>query len=290
MIELYINDIYGIFNIEKDQINISVVKAIITAMKENNFCTEHKQKLMIDKGVFEYCWSIYQSMLIHFDPNYNRRNDFLLLFRYVLSAKINDSSINFNSLFCPGYTRHGYKEKLGHTTVWKLEELYKIRQMLDANNIKNTFSNYYSDVFLENCDSNLEPNWLEQMKYNRELFHKEGEKYFSKTEVLDASSLPIFSSKEAMHGYVNDEIVQNIKLTTYSAFIKSNRKFYESLNFTEEQMKIRNDRLITMYKELSNYLNKLNNVIFLPMENMYERENIFSENGTCTMYLKLKGE
>ena len=83
-------------------------------------------------------------------------------------------------------------------------------------------------------------------------------------------------------------MIKSVKNGTFSAFVKSNRKFYESLNFTEEQMSIRNARLITMYRELSNYLNTLNNVVFLPMENMYERENIFSENGTCTMYLRLK--
>lgn len=287
--ELYLKDLYNVFNIEKNQININIVKAIVSAMKDNNLCYENKQKLIIDKDIFEYCWYMYENILLHFDPNYNRRNDFLLLFKYILSSKLRDDAINFNSLFCPGYTRYGYKDKLGHTTVWKLEELYKIRNMLDENRIKNTFRNYYSDVFLENYDSNLEPNWLEQMKYNRELFHKEGLKHFNEGEVLDASTLPIFNKEESVYGYVNDDIISNIKLTTYSAFVKSNKKFYESLNFTEEQMKLRNDRLITMYRELSNYLNTLSNVVFLPMENMYERENIFSENGTCTMYLKLKG-
>ena len=60
------------------------------------------------------------------------------------------------------------------------------------------------------------------------------------------------------------------------------------MGFTEEQMKYRNDRLITMYRLFSDYLNIESNSVFLPMENMYERENIFSENRTCTMYLKLK--
>ena len=75
--------------------------------------------------------------------------------------------INFNSLFCPGYTRYGYKSELGHTTKWKLEELSKIRDFLDSYGIKSSFKNYYSDVFLENTDSKLEPNWKEQMEKNR---------------------------------------------------------------------------------------------------------------------------
>ena len=44
-----------------------------------------------------------------------------------------------------------------------------------------------------------------------------------------------------------------------------------------EEMIFRNDRLITMYKILSDYLNEQDNMVFLPMENMYERENIFSK-------------
>ena len=89
-------------------------------------------------------------MLKHFDLNYNRKSDFISFCRYVASSKIEGKEINFNSLFCPGYTRHGYKEELGHTTKWKLEELAKIRDVLNCYGINNTFKNYYSDVFLEN--------------------------------------------------------------------------------------------------------------------------------------------
>ena len=288
--EVFLNDIFDVVGIEKNQININVVKAIVYALKEKGLCIQDKQRLNIDRDTLEYCWNIYAQLLLHFDPNYNRRTDFLILFRYILSEKLEKNCINFNSLFCTGYTRYGYKNRLGHTTIWKLEELYNIRNLLERNGISNTFRNYYSDVFLENCDSTLEPRWREQLEYNRELFRKEGEKYFDKSEVLDASSIPIFSNDDSIPGFIDDGIINSTKLTTYSAFVKSNKKFYESLGFTEEQMKIRNDRLITMYRLLSDYYNSLSNVIFLPMENMYERENIFSENGTCTMYLSLKWE
>ena len=286
--ELYLKDIHEVFNIEKDEISKNVVKAIVWAMKQKGFCVEEKQKLVLDSDMFEYCWTMYKTLLEHFDPNYNRRHDFLSLFNYIISSTVDDEKIEFNSLFCPGYTRHGYKNKLGHTTTWKLEELSKIRDMFDEHNIKTVFKNYYSDVFLENFDSSLEPNWKEQMEYNRYLFHEEGKKYFNSDEVLNASSIPIFSEDKDIYGYVDPEIIKSIKIATYSAFIKSNQKFYESLDFTKEQMQERNDRLITMYRKLSDYLNQKNNIVFLPMENMYERENIFSENGTCTMYLKLK--
>jgi len=286
--ELFINDIFGKYDIEKSEPNTNAIKAIVRVLKENNLCQESKQKLYVDRYLLDYVFEIYNIFIQHFDLNYNRKTDFLSFCRYIVSSKLNGSSVNFNSLFCPGYTRNGYKNELGYTTKWKLEELAIIRDILNEYKINNTFKNYYSDVFLENTNYKLEPNWEEQMKKNRYLFHLEGEKYFIKEEILDASSIPIFLNERATEGYINDLIIQSIKNNTYSAFIKSNRKFYETLDFTEEQMKIRNDRLITMYRELSDYFNTLNNVVFLPMENMYERENIFSENGTCTMYLKLK--
>lgn len=286
--ELFINDVYNRYNVEKSEANTNAIKAMMIVLKEKELCQENKQKLSIDSDVLDYSFEIFKKMLEHFDPNYNRRSDFIAFCRYVAASKIDGDIINFNSLFCPGYTRYGYKSELGHTTKWKLEELSKIRDLLDKYGIKSNFKNYYSDVFLENTNSKLEPNWKEQMENNRELFHKEGEKYFDKDEVLNASSIPIFNKDSSVVGYIDDQLIKTVKSGTYSAFVKSNRKFYESLNFTEEQMQLRNDRLITMYRELSNYLNTLNNVVFLPMENMYERENIFSENGTCTMYLRLK--
>ena len=288
--ELYFKDIFEKYNIEKDQINVNVVKAIVNVLKEKELCSEKKQKLNINSDAFLYCWQLYIILLEHFDPNYNRRTDFVLFFKYVLLERIENKSINFKTLFCPGYTKYGYKDRLGHTTKWKLEELYNIRNLLTKKNIANTFTNYYSNVFLENCNSSLEPNWKKQLEYNRELFHKEGEKYFNKFEVLDTSTIPIFNTEKSIFGYIDDKIICSTKKTTYNAFVKSNKKFYESLGFTEEQMKIRNDRLITMYKMLSDYFNCIESLVFLPMENMYERENIFSENGTCTMYLKLKRE
>ena len=40
-----------------------------------------------------------------------------------------------------------------------------------------------------------------------------------------------------------------------------------------------------MYILVSNYINSLDSGIYLPMENMYDREKIIANNGTCTMYL-----
>ena len=286
--KLYVNDIFKKYNIQKSECNTNAIKAIISVLKEKELCTVDKQRIIIDDKNIDYYINTYLELLNHFDPNYNRKEDFMSLYRYIVLSQLDNQVVNFNSLFCPGYTKYGYKNKLGHTTIWKLEELSKVRETLNNLGIYNTFKNYYSDVFLENFNSEYEPNWYEQMSYNRELFHKEGEKYFNKEEVLDASTIPIFSNKDDIYGHINNEIIENISKKTYTAFVKSNKNFYEKLGFDEVQMKNRNDRLITMYRELSDYFNTMANIVFLPMENMYERENIFSENKTCTMYLKLK--
>lgn len=126
------------------------------------------------------------------------------------------------------------------------------------------------------------------MDYNRYLFHEEAKKYFDEIYVKNASDLEIFSEEKSISGYIDDNLVKKVNPRTYKSFKKFNEKFYNKLGFSKEQMLFRNDRLITMYKLLSDYINSQSNTIFLPMENMYERENIFSENNTCTMYLKLK--
>lgn len=284
----FVNNIFSIFNIEKNQLNITIVKSIIAAMISKNICYKDKQKLVFDDFVFLECWNSYCLCLNHFDPNYNRKTDFSLFFKYLLDSILYRKEIEFHALFCPGYTKYGYKDHLGSTTTWKLEELHNIKSTLQEKNIPLSMTCYYSDVFLENCNSKLEPNWKEQLDYNRQLFHIEGEKYFDSDSVKNASDISIFKLEKDGEGYVDDNIISSLPKTTYEAFKKSNEKFYNSMGFNKEQIKFRNDRLITMYRLLSNYLNLCQNAIFLPMENMYERENIFSENGTCTMYLKLK--
>lgn len=284
----YLNNIFKEFNIENSQLNVIAVKALIAAMISKNICFQEKQKLSFDEQIFNECWKVYSNCLYYFDPNYNRKTDFSLFFRYIIDSQMLNKKINFHALFCPGYTKNGYKSHLGKTTLWKLKELYRISNMLQDSNIELSITSYYSDVFLENCNSELEPKWKEQLDYNRKLFHLEGNKYFDSEYIKNASDISVFASEKDSDGYVDNTIISNISKSTYDAFTKSNKKFYTSMGFNEEQMKYRNDRLITMYRIFSNYLNSQENSVFLPMENMYERENIFSENGTCTMYLKLK--
>ena len=284
----YTEDLIKKYKITKQQTTSMAVKSLINAMIEQKEASLIKQELTINEEVFLKCYRLYEKCLEHFDPNYNRKTDFYLFFLYLINGFNNHEEINFSALFCPGYTKYGYKDHLGNTTTWKLEELSKIKKMLGENDILATIKCYYSDVFLENTDAKLEPLWEEQLKYNRDLFHQEGEKYFHCEDVKNMSDLPIFSTSDDIEGYVDLNIISSLSPSTYKAFMKCNEKFYKSMDFTDSQIKYRNDRLITMYRIYSNYLNTIKNSVFLPMENMYERENIFSENGTCTMYLKLK--
>lgn len=286
--KMFLIDIFEKFNIESTQLNVIAVKSLIAAMISRNICYKEKQRLVFNSQLFMECWNVYCACLNYFDPNYNRKTDLSSFFKYIIDYKLLNKQVNFHALFCPGYTKNGYKSYLGNTTMWKLKALYEIKKMLKSNGIDLSMTCYYSDVFLENCNSILEPNWKEQLDYNRELFHIEGEKYFECKFVKNASDISIFSDKKSLEGYVDEDIINQIPKTTYDAFVKGNKKFYTLMGFSEEQMKYRNDRLITMYRMFSNYLNLQSNSVFLPMENMYERENIFSENGTCTMYLKLK--
>ena len=285
---MFINDIFKIFNIEHSQLNVTAVKSLIAAMVSRDICYQEKQKLIFDEQIFINCWSLYSECLKYFDPNYNRKTDFSSFFKYVIDYIMLNRKINFHALFCPGYTKNGYKSYLGNTTIWKLKTLREIVNLFYDSSVDVSMTCYYSDVFLENCDSLLEPEWQSQLNYNRMLFHLEGSKYFDSNDVKNASDISIFSSEKDGEGFIDRDIIASLPKTTYESFVKSNEKFYSSMGFSNEQMKFRNDRLITMYRLFSNYLNSHESSIFLPMENMYERENIFSENGTCTMYLKLR--
>lgn len=287
MTKIYIKDLIKKINPVND-VDTNALKALIAALKSKKLLSEEKQFLIFEYDLFYYLWNMYIESKTFFDTNYNRKTDFKLYFMYLIDSIVNSDKLNFFALFCPGYTQHGYKSYLGKTTKWKLAELRKILEFYKSNNITVNIDSYYSDVFLENTDSSVNENWTNELDLNRKLFHVEGCKFFDSSNIKNASSIDIFKDKENVKGFVDYDIINKVNRRTYSSFTKSNLNFYTRMGFSDEQIKFRNDRLITMYRILSDYINSKNNTIFLPMENMYERENIFSENNTCTMYLKLK--
>ena len=286
--KLYLEDFSEYLHIEKNKLNLLAIKELLANMEKKDLLIRKRQQLVFDEKIFNKMWQLYYNGLKHYDVNYNRKSDIKNYFKYLLENELNNMPTNFFALFCPGYTETGYKNRLGHTTIWKLEELNNILEFYKSYGIKSDLVCCYSDVFLENTNSSINSNWQAEMEYNRYLFYNEAKKYFSMNTIINASSLPIFDSEDSKTGFIDFQIINNVKKKTYHSFTIANERFYKKLGFSPEEMKYRNDKLITMYKMLSDYLNEFSNVVFLPMENMYERENIFSENNTCTMYLRLK--
>ena len=286
--KLYLEDFPEYLKVEKNKLNLLAIKELLANMEKKDLVIRQKQQLIFDEKVFNKMWNLYYNGLEHYDVNYNRKTDIKSYFKYMLENDLENIPTNFFALFCPGYTDDGYKDRLGHTTIWKLKELKDILEFYKKYDLDSTLICCYSDVFLENVDTDKNSNWKAEMEYNRSLFHKEAQKYFPKEWAINTSDLPIFQSEDDVAGYINEDMVNQVRGKTYHAFTVANQKFYTKLGFSEAEMKYRNDKLITMYRILSDYLNQTKNMVFLPMENMYERENIFSENGTCTMYLNLK--
>lgn len=288
MISVYLNDIFSIFDIEKSKINILAIKSLVTSMHLNKLCSIEKQRITFDKFIFEEIWYFYCKCMVIFDTNYNTKQDLNSFFDYLIKCILNSQKINFAAVFCPGYTAHGYKNYLGTTTKNKLIMLQYLYGLFINNNLPINLTCYYADVFLENCDFSLEPNWEQQLEYNKQLFYLEGLKYFDKSCLANLSDIGIFSTSDNIRGYIDTEVINSVSASVYRIFKESNERFYKTLNFSKQQSDIRSDKLLTIYKLFSDYLNQRNNSIYLPMENMYDRCHVFSKNNTCTMYLKLR--
>lgn len=290
MLNVFINDLFEKYQIEKNEVNIMAVKSLIRVLCKNNNANLCHQKLEIDEKIFSELWLIYVlSMREFFDNNYNRKSDFYLYFDHLYNSVYNGKKLNMLSLFCPGYTKNGYKKYFGHTNSWKIKSLAELEKFYKECKVDSKIYNYYSDVFLENTDYNLNPNWEKELEENKKIFSAYAQNFFPKSQILYASQIPVFSTDDCIEGYIDSEKVKSLPLKIYKSILLSNKRFYDKLNFSDDMIKFRNDRLITMYRILSDYLNEnVDNSIFLPMENMYERENVFSINNTCTLYLKLK--
>ena len=98
--------------------------------------------------------------------------------------------------------------------------------------------------------------------------------------------MDIFKNEKNYGGHIDKDIIKRIPPKVYRSFFIANEVFYKKLEFSEERIKERNDILATMYIMVSDYINSLTNGIYLPMENMYDREKIIANNNTCTMYLR----
>ena len=279
-------DIFLDYNIEDNKINRNVVKCLIKAMCQRDYARIEGQYYIYDESMFNYLISKYEKFKTFFDFFYSLKTDIILMFVYLVESKINNKKLHFNAYFCPGYSDDGgYKDHLGNTTIKKLAILGDLSTFLEKEQIPYRIDCYYCDSYIENCSFEKNKNWLKQLEYNRDLFVKEASKYFDKEFIHFTSEMEVFKNEKDYAGHIDYEIVNNIPKKVYNSFYIANEVFYNKLNFSQERIRERNDILATMYIMVSNYINGLESGIYLPMENMYDREKIIASNNTCTMYL-----
>ena len=286
MIKIKFEEIFEKYNIENTPIGRNIMKCMIRAMKKQSLSDIKGQYCYIDTSTFEYLIEILIKLNKYFDFFYSLKSDLILMFEYLINAKLLGEKISFNAFFCPGYNMMGgYKEMLGNTTVTKLSALSEISKMFSELKVPYEINCYYCDTFIENTDTTKNKNWKSELELNRSLFIVEAQKYFDDKNIFCISKIKQFQC-DNVSGYIDYNVVGNVPHKIYNSFYVANKVFYEKMNYSAEKIKDRNDTLVTMYIIVSNYINAIKNGVYLPMENMYDREKIIANNGTCTMYLK----
>jgi hypothetical protein len=282
-----ISEIYEEYKIENNIVNRNNIKCIFKSMYQNNYSHLEGQYYIYEEKMFEYLITMYQKLSEYFDFFYSLKSDLVSMYNNLIDMKNNQEKISFHAFFCPGYNDlGGYKDHLGNTTTKKLAILNDIHKFFKEENIPHEIHCYYCDSYIENCDDNVNPNWYQELQVNKDLFHKECQKYFEDSWIHNTSDLEIFKNEESFGGHIDQDIINNLDKKVYRSFYIANEVFYQKLDFTEERIKERNDILATMYIMVSDYINTIKNGIYLPMENMYDREKIIANNNTCTMYLR----
>lgn len=287
MIKMTINEIYNSYDIENNIVNRNAIKCLLKTLIRKGLAKIEGQYYMFDQDSFNYLLDIYKKLLSFFDFFYSLKSDLTSMFDYLLDIKENDSSLSFNAFFCPGYsTNGGYKDYLGNTTTSKLKILSEISEFFKKQKIPHEINCYYCDSYIENCNDKVNPNWYKELLFNRKLFDKEASQYFENKNIYHISDLDIFKTEENLGGHIDPSVIERVNKKVYRSFYIANEAFYKKLGFSKEKMQERNDILVTMYIKVSDYINSIDNGIYLPMENMYDREKIIANNDTCTMYLK----
>lgn len=282
-----LSEVYDEYEIENNILNRNVVKCLLKSMCQKELASIEGQYYEYNEDLFEWLIIFYKKISEYFDFFYSLKSDLVQMFTYLIESKIANKEIVFNAFFCPGYNdKGGYKNYLGNTTVKKLAILGNLTVFLKEENIAHQIHCFYCDSFIENCDDEINSNWYEELLINRNLFKKECQKYFSDDSIHYTSELGTFKNEKKHAGHIDYNIINKVPAKIYRSFYIANESFYKKLGFSKERIKERNDILVTMYIMVSDYINSMRNGVYLPMENMYDREKIISSNNTCTMYLK----
>lgn len=270
------NDLICKLKMDDNVTNRKQLKAIVNALIKNGNAIVEKQLIKVDINYVIYLWQIVNNLGCYFDYKYNTKIDLTKFIFYM----INKNTVNLNAIFCPGYTKTGYKDYIGNNNSTRLETLNKLKDYLKKNNIDAKFNITLADIFLENTNSELNPNWKDELELHVQKFIEKSKENFDLNEIIILSS--IFTEEKYIKGYIDEKIIKN---KTYYNFLKNNLEFYNKMGWNEREAQNRNDKLYTIYNIISEYINNQTNGIYLPMETMYSRSKVMTMNNVCTMYL-----
>lgn len=270
------NDLICKLKMDDSVTNRKQLKAIVNALIKNGNAIVEKQLIKVDINYVIYLWQIVNNLGCYFDYKYNTKIDLTKFIFYMINKNI----VNLNAIFCPGYTKTGYKDYIGNNNSTRLETLNKLKDYLKKNNIDAKFNITLADIFLENTNSELNPNWKDELELHVQKFIEKSKENFDLNEIIILSS--IFTEEKYIKGYIDEKIIKN---KTYYNFLKNNLEFYNKMGWNEREAQNRNDKLYTIYNIISEYINNQTNGIYLPMETMYSRSKVMTMNNVCTMYL-----
>ena len=270
------NDLICKLKMADNVTNRKQLKAIVNALIKNGNATVEKQLIKVDINYVIYLWEIVNNLGCYFYYKYNTKIDLTKFIFYM----INENIVNLNAIFCPGYTKTGYKDYIGNNNSTRLETLNKLKDYLKKNNVDAKLNITLADIFLENTNSELNPNWKNELELHIQKFIEKSRENFDLNEIIILSR--IFTEEKYIKGYIDEKIIKN---KTYYNFLKNNLEFYNKMGWNESEIQNRNDKLYTIYNIISEYINNQTNGIYLPMETMYSRSKVMTMNDVCTMYL-----
>ena len=192
--------------------NRKYLKAIVHALIKNGDAKLIKQSIDVDFPKVQYLFWVLMELTRFFDYRYSNKIDLTKFLLYVL----NDDDININAIFCPGYTSTGYKNYVGRNNTKRLWTLRKLADKLEEMDISVNFKILLADIFLENTDDILNPNWQEELSNHRGKFLDAASHFFKPNNIINLSD--VFSNEEYIKGFVNEDLCQGKAYNTFSNY------------------------------------------------------------------------
>ena len=214
------NDLICKLKMADNVTNRKQLKAIVNALIKNGNATVEKQLIKVDINYVIYLWEIVNNLGCYFDYKYNTKIDLTKFIFYM----INENIVNLNAIFCPGYTKTGYKDYIGNNNSTRLETLNKLKDYLKKNNVDAKLNITLADIFLENTNSELNPNWKNELELHIQKFIEKSRENFDLNEIIILSR--IFTEEKYIKGYIDEKIIKN---KTYYNFLKNNLEFLNKL-------------------------------------------------------------